>query len=156
MDINEISRVRQLLNKNIDDFKYQVLSSMPEPRQKETENLEEWVAREFAPRSRNRVVEPSDDVPGETLEEWVSRQRIKPKATQSRRTFLDIIEQWIINEVKKDLFAGIDVKHTDASKLSSYELRDLGRKLIALADKVEGRSGAILFFSVVLKIKEMR
>jgi len=154
----EIKKVHQLLAKNIDDFKYLVLCNMrleekSKPSDdilhldvnrisdfevKPTETLEEWVNRDLASQPVKKEVTPVvNEKPGEPLEQWVARQRVRPKRNKTSRTIIDIVEQWLINEAKKDLFAEIDALNGGPEKLSSEHIRELGMNLIALADKLD-------------------
>jgi hypothetical protein len=67
----------------------------------------------------------------------VARQKkVVPKKTKTD-TFMDRIEQWLMNEAKKDLFAEMDSKYGGPEGLSSEYIRELGTNLISLADKLE-------------------
>ena len=133
-----INKIQQLLTQNLDNFKYLVLCNrqleektrpskeplrldsnrISEFQQETTESLEEWVNREFAPKP-------------------AKNERIKPKKTQSSRTIIDAIEQWLMEEAKKDLFAQMDVSNGSVDGLSSEYIRELGLNLISLADKLD-------------------
>ena len=135
----EINKVHQLLAKNIDDFKYLVLCNMrlkensnpssdilhldvnriSDLQQIPTENLEAWVNKEGAPKSAKKEEPP---------------QKVKSK---NRRTVIDMVEQWLMNEAKKDLFAEMDAKYGGPQELSSDNIRELGQNLISLADKLD-------------------
>jgi hypothetical protein len=159
----EIKKVRQLLAKNIDDFKYLVLSNMHLEEKYKTsntplrlnanrfsdfktdssENLEEWVAREFAPKTSAKPqaqdkISFTSEIPGETLEQWVARQG-KGVGTPkySNKTVIDRLERWLMNEAKKDIFAEMESQLHGPEELSSQHVRELGNTLIALADKLD-------------------
>lgn len=154
----EIEKVRKLLSQNIDEFKYLALSNMrlgenskssketlrldvnriSDFEQNKTESLEEWVGREFAPKTDKKPGSAfTYDVAGETLEHWVKRQKVQPKNKNTRPTIIDNIEQWLMNEAKKDLFAEMDAKFGSPEGFSSDYIRDLGQSLISLADKLD-------------------
>ena len=141
----EIEKVRELLARNIDDFKYLVLSntrleekfsSPTEPLRldvnrisgfeiQRTENLEEWVNKKTVAKST------------ESLEQWVGKQKVKSKKNNTSGTIIDKIERWLMNEAKKDLFAEMDAKYGGPEGLSSQYVREIGMNLIALADKLD-------------------
>jgi len=118
--------------------------------QKTTESLEDWVAREFAHQNvakkdpKQAAIErvranSTFEVPGETLEQWVARQgklKSEPKI-KTTKTVIDFVEEWLMNEAKKDIFADMDAKFGGTEELSSDYIRDLGATLIALADKID-------------------
>jgi len=154
----ELKKVHELLAKNIDDFKYLVLCNMRleednKPSEetlrldvnrisdfqvKPTESLEEWVKTEFAPKTtKNEGSTFSYAKPGETLEQWVSRQSVKPMKAKRRLTIIDHIEQWLMNEAKKDMFAEVDGICKNPEGLSSEYIRELGMNLLSLADKLD-------------------
>jgi len=156
MNREEAEKVCQLLAKNIDDFKFLVLSSMKQQEEESSrlsesfhsgvnriaesepkETLEEWVAREFEAKSPRRS--PEMEIPGETLEEWVFRQPVKSFSSKDRRSLLGKVEQWIEDEIKNDWIKMIDAQYGTPEGLSSSYVRDLGKRLIALADKLEQR-----------------
>lgn len=160
---DEIKKVRQLLAKNIDDFKYLVLSNMfleekhkpadaplrlnanriTDFKSDSTESLEEWVAKEFAPKTTakpetRRTTMLAPDVAGESLEQWVDRQGKGVIADKySNKTIIDKLEKWLMNEAKKDIFAEMEAQLHGPEELSSQHVRELGNTLIALADKLE-------------------
>lgn len=132
----EIKKVRQLLAKNIDDFKYLVLCNMrlEENSRPSTETLRLDVNR----------ISGFEEKPTENLEEWVNKEfaskgvaKIKPKNTKSSVTIIDFVEQWLMNEAKKDLFAQMDAIYGGPEGLSSEYIRALGTNLISLADKLD-------------------
>lgn len=154
----ELKKVRKLLAKNIDDFKYLVLCNMrleknntpsDQPlhldinrtsayQDETTESLEDWVNREFTPKPVQK--EKSffkEDISGETLEQWVARQKIRSNKTNSSKTIIDHIELWLMNEAKKDLFKEMDKIYGGPEGLSSGYIRELGLNLITLANKLE-------------------
>jgi len=155
----ELKKVHQLLAKNIDDLKYLVLCNMHleektramsgAPRlevnrisdfeQESAESLEEWVNREFAPKAEKKERAPFKyNEHAETLEEWVAKsQKIQPKSVKPSQSVLDRIEQWLMNEAKKDLFAQLDTINNGPEGLSSEYVRELGMNLISLADKLD-------------------
>jgi len=163
----ELKKVHELLSKNIDDFKYLVLCNMrldqndkslnesnripsealrldmnrvSDFQQMPTESLEDWVAREFSPKPAKEESSLTYDVPGESLEEWVAKQSVKPKTIKIARksvTFVDKIEQWLMDEAKKDLFAEIDGIYASPEGLSPEYIRELGFNLLSLANKLE-------------------
>jgi len=156
--IEEIRKVHQLLAKNIDDLKYLALCNMRLDEDKRpskdyvqldvnritdiqmmpTENLEEWVGRELAGKTVKQESSTfAHQLPGETLEQWVARQKIKQVKIKPSRTILDMAEQWLMNEAKKDLFAEIDAIQSGPEGLSSTYIRELGMNLITLADKLD-------------------
>ena len=155
----ELKKVRQLLAKNIDDFKYLALFNMrleeksrpstealhldinriSDYQEKSSESLEDWVSKELAPKTDKKQESSFTDYrSGETLEQWVARQKLKPKVIKKKNsTIIDKIEQWLMNEAKKDLFAEIDAISNNGEGLSSENIRELGLNLISLADKLD-------------------
>ena len=130
---DEIKKVRQLLAKNIDDFKYLILCNM---------RLEGQIKPSSQPLrlDMNRISELQQkfDDSGETLEQWVAKQKIRPKKSKSSsQTVIDMVEQWLMNEAKKDLFAEMDAVYGGPEELSSEYVRQLGLNLISLADKLD-------------------
>ncbi len=115
---HELERILLLLNKNLEVFKYLVLKNA---NSKENNRIQYLQAEEKA---------------NETIEEWVSNQEIKIK--KSRRTLVDIVEQWVENEVQRDMLRSLDAKYAH-TEVSTKNLRELGVKLIAFADQLEGR-----------------
>jgi len=152
-DKDEIEKVRSLLAKNIDDFKHLVLFNMR--LEEKSKSLNQEIKSNTVPLRAdiNRLTDfdqkqaaiervranSTFEVPGETLEQWVARQgklKSEPKI-KTTKTVIDFVEEWLMNEAKKDIFADMDAKFGGTEELSSDYIRDLGATLIALADKID-------------------
>jgi len=136
----EIGKTYQMLSKHIDDFKYLVLYNMrleeKNDAAKELLHLDVNRISNFQDNPKTRSSSGSDSS-GETLEQWVSKQKIKTKKTPVTPTVLDHLEQWLMNEAKKDLFAEIDAVYGGTNGLNSDYIREIGTNLISLADKLD-------------------
>ena len=136
----DVKKTYQTLSKHIDDFKYLVLYNMRLEESlnpsKDTVHLDVNRISEFQETPKSRASSKAD-FSGETLEQWVSRQKIKTRKTPETPTVLDHLERWLMNEAKKDLFAEIDAVYGGTNGLSADYIREIGMNLVSLADKLD-------------------
>jgi hypothetical protein len=127
---NEIKKARETWGENINSFKSMVLKVSAHAKTKPSNDPLRL--------NVNRISDFQTEVPGETLEQWVARQKTIPKKkAKPSRSIMDRIEQWLINEAIKDLFKELNKIYDETANLSSESIRELGVHLISLADKMD-------------------